>query len=115
MRKRWEFSPGPFIVAWFVLGLVTYIVVAASTGPCTRSGCGMNSDALSTAAYVALAVWLGPFAVGIVGGLAAMLAMAMWDARPRRVTEPVTTDLREHTGGIATEDEGGMRTERVWK
>ena len=97
MRTRREWGPflGGLAVTQVVLGLVAFIVVGALTNPCSTQGCGMNSSVISTADYIALALWVGPWALAgvcfVVGGGLVFL----WSSRPRRVTEPVTQDLRE--------------------
>jgi uncharacterized membrane protein len=94
MRRRWTVDVAPLTMAWALLGLVGFITTAALTNPCDAGGCGMNSDVMSTAAWVAVGVWIGPFAIAGVVFVCVVVAAGFWHGRPRRVREPVLEDLR---------------------
>ena len=96
MKRRWTFDPGPFIAVWLFGGLIAFITVSAFTWPCDSNGCGMNSNApMPWTAALAIGLWLGPFALAITGLAVWWAVVSCWNARPRRVVEPITTDLRE--------------------
>jgi len=40
-------------------------------------------------------IWLAPLAVGAVLVPIVIIAILVWNSRPRRIVEPVTRDLRE--------------------
>ncbi len=89
MKTRWTIDPMPWVGAWLALGTVAFVIVA-SLNPKTRAG------DLPPLVIVTLCIWLGPFALGLATIAIVFGAMVLWDARPRRITEAVTTDLREH-------------------
>lgn len=100
MRKRWKINWefwGPALgISWMFGWLPIFFAIAATTTACDRDGCGLNSNAGGWQPYlVFIAAWFGVVVVpaAIVG--LGWCAGAAWSNRPRRVTEPVTTDLRE--------------------
>jgi hypothetical protein len=102
MRKRWEFNPWPFVALWFVGGFVALFVVAALTDGCYTyddgsKSCGINGP-MSGAVYLTICIWLGPFALALLGSIIfkgiPLMFNSLWEARPRRVSEPVRKDLR---------------------
>lgn len=95
MRRRWEFDPAPFVMAWMFGGLVVFIIVMSIWNGCDQQGCGMDAGHISTVGIVGLCVWLGPIVLPLAGLALAAGAVGLWSARPRRLWEPVTTDLRE--------------------
>jgi hypothetical protein len=98
MRKRWAVPDGFLITlfgVWMFGGMGVVILVAALTNPCTKTGCGLHSEHLSTAFWIAFATWLGPVVLLLGSGLVYGTARSIWENRPRRVVESVHEDLRE--------------------
>lgn len=98
MKKRWTFSPEPFIALWFVIGLAALFIVGALTNGCyTESDgskrCGVNGP-FSKWSILTVVIWLGPFALVALGAATFVSIRGLWNARPRRVIEAITDDLR---------------------
>jgi ABC-type Fe3+-siderophore transport system permease subunit len=102
VRKRWEFNPWPFVALWVVGGLIALFVVAALTNGCRTyddgsKSCGVNGP-MSGATILTICIWLGPFALALLGSIIfqgiPLMLNSLWEARPRRVSEPVRKDLR---------------------
>ncbi len=81
---------------WVLGWLPVILVVGALANPCDRTGaCGLNSSRISPAFFVTLGAWFGVVLVpAALYGFGWMLK-TLWENRPRRIIEPVLTDLRE--------------------
>jgi hypothetical protein len=84
VRRRWKLKfddcLSAFILLWMFVGLIAALGSFMVSGP-----------------VMALieTIWLAPLAVGAVLVPAAIIAILVWNSRPRRVVEPVTRDLRD--------------------
>lgn len=93
MRRQWKCKDGflqCLASVWFFGWVPLFIGIWAIGAPN-----GLNSEGNYGPALAFLAIWFGVVIVPALTVGAIMLAVVLWKQRPRRVTEPVLTDLRE--------------------
>jgi hypothetical protein len=90
VKREWE-NLGKFLcgvaAAWFIVGCITFLVVASlNEGP---------SGEVRGPGIIALCAWIGPFLIaGVLFALVCFIIVAP-DWIPRRVQRPVLEDARD--------------------